>query len=677
MHSLQPNAVRVEASRRLAPRRHDVAMLSGVYTFAETLPAKHKPGERRDRGSMKKQVWPSQQMQRIPSFQRPALLPELLAAAALGRPAARNVMATVVEMCHMPEKHLQALAPLCGEEVLGAVRIAARLPRNNQGRRRQENLVAKMLRSGLNGPALTKLMDFVQESRATKNTYLDQGLQHLIDSWRQGLMQGDQAVLQEVLALSARVQSTSGSTGEAAAATHTLSSPNSQEEEAWVADNEGEEEGEEEEEGQRITDGLAASLVLYHHPDHKTGTEAGGDDERDGAGGAGSQLVVSNAAGPLAKLPEVPPSQPTGPLPPAQLHALLLQCQAAQQEVEQLRSAAAAVAAQAVAAVQLPPSRPSVVQSASAEYALGSSSSSARSRRRRGSTSPSSSRFQVQVHDDDEEEDLAVVLAAAAARARQRSSGADRFGVADHSPAGTGLPGLEQGRGSMAAGDEGVGEAAVLAHKLQDATRRSRQLMRALNARLKPLAARQPHSQQPQRPGPSTPQPAKHTKRTKAEPAAEPNKAKGKATKAKPSQAALNMQRIGESRWRPLELCWWPAQGKLPAKGKEYPGLGYKRLRDKPPTAQQQQQPAEAQNGWETKTQVGQVKHASGLRNSARDAERWLAPSKPPLQHLAAASSAGTSLEANLKHITVTLATWDAVWEVYMDPKRARQRLRL
>ncbi|GFH14588.1 uncharacterized protein HaLaN_10674 [Haematococcus lacustris] len=46
-------------------------------------------------------------------------------------------------------------------------------------------------------------------------------------------------------------------------------------------------------------------------------------------------------------------------------------------------------------------------------------------------------------------------------------------------------------------------------------------------------------------------------------------------------------------------------------------------------------------------------------------------------QHLAAASSAGTSLVANLKHTTVTLATWDAVWEVYLDPKWARQRLRL
>ncbi|KAJ9517151.1 hypothetical protein QJQ45_009094 [Haematococcus lacustris] len=113
-------------------------------------------------------------------------------------------------------------------------------------------------------------------------------------------------------------------------------------------------------------------------------------------------------------------------------------------------------------------------------------------------------------------------------------------------------------------------------------------------------------------PGPSSPLPAKRSKRTKAEPeAAEPTQptkdkgtGKGKAAKAKPApqpgrwldrdcNAALNMQRIGESKWRPLELCWWPEQGALPAKGKEYPGLGYKRLRDKPPKAQQQ--PAEAQ----------------------------------------------------------------------------------
>ncbi|KAJ9532716.1 hypothetical protein QJQ45_010798 [Haematococcus lacustris] len=116
-------------------------------------------------------------------------------------------------------------------------------------------------------------------------------------------------------------------------------------------------------------------------------------------------------------------------------------------------------------------------------------------------------------------------------------------------------------------------------------------------------AATQPAASEP---GPSTPLPAKRSKRTKAEPAAEPTKGKGKAAKAKPApqpgrwldrdcNAALNMQRIGESKWRPLELCFWPEQGKLPAKGKEYPGLGYKRLRDKAPKAQEQQQPAVAQ----------------------------------------------------------------------------------
>ncbi|KAJ9526381.1 hypothetical protein QJQ45_009866 [Haematococcus lacustris] len=92
-------------------------------------------------------------------------------------------------------------------------------------------------------------------------------------------------------------------------------------------------------------------------------------------------------------------------------------------------------------------------------------------------------------------------------------------------------------------------------------------------------------------PGPSTPPPAKHSKRTKGEQAAE---AQGKAAKAKPApqpdrwldrdcNAALNMQRSGESKWRPLELCYWPEQEKLPAKGKEYPGLGYKWVRDMPP----------------------------------------------------------------------------------------------
>ncbi|KAJ9532089.1 hypothetical protein QJQ45_003804 [Haematococcus lacustris] len=53
--------------------------------------------------------------------------------------------------------------------------------------------------------------------------------------------------------------------------------------------------------------------------------------------------------------------------------------------------------------------------------------------------------------------------------------------------------------------------------------------------------------------------------------------------------AALNLQRAGESRWRPLELCRWQHRGRLPAQGKEYPALGFKKLRERAPKAQAQQ----------------------------------------------------------------------------------------
>ncbi|KAJ9521448.1 hypothetical protein QJQ45_008913 [Haematococcus lacustris] len=73
----------------------------------------------------------------------------------------------------------------------------------------------------------------------------------------------------------------------------------------------------------------------------------------------------------------------------------------------------------------------------------------------------------------------------------------------------------------------------------------------------------------------------------------------------------------------------------------------------------------------------GQVKQVSGLNNAHDTTQWWLASIQPHHEHLAAASSAGTSLEAHLKHITVTLATWDAVCEVYLDPKWVLHRLRL
>ncbi|KAJ9522425.1 hypothetical protein QJQ45_008286 [Haematococcus lacustris] len=77
-------------------------------------------------------------------------------------------------------------------------------------------------------------------------------------------------------------------------------------------------------------------------------------------------------------------------------------------------------------------------------------------------------------------------------------------------------------------------------------------------------AATQPTASEP---GPSTPLRAKRSDRTKADQAAEP---KSKACGwDRDCNAAQHMQRIGESRWRPLELCYWPDKAALPAKGKE------------------------------------------------------------------------------------------------------------
>ncbi|KAL6749865.1 hypothetical protein V8C86DRAFT_3031586 [Haematococcus lacustris] len=52
---------------------------------------------------------------------------------------------------------------------------------------------------------------------------------------------------------------------------------------------------------------------------------------------------------------------------------------------------------------------------------------------------------------------------------------------------------------------------------------------------------------------------------------------------------ALNLQRAGESKWRPLELCRWQYRGRLPAQGKEYPALGFKMRREQAPKALAQQ----------------------------------------------------------------------------------------
>ncbi|GFH09199.1 uncharacterized protein HaLaN_04300 [Haematococcus lacustris] len=72
-----------------------------------------------------------------------------------------------------------------------------------------------------------------------------------------------------------------------------------------------------------------------------------------------------------------------------------------------------------------------------------------------------------------------------------------------------------------------------------------------------------------------------------------------------------------------------------------------------------------------------QVQHDSGLIQARHNTQRWNENIELELQHLAAATPAGTSLVAIQWHVAVTLATWDAVWEEYLHPKWAEQKMRL
>ncbi|KAJ9527906.1 hypothetical protein QJQ45_005638 [Haematococcus lacustris] len=72
-----------------------------------------------------------------------------------------------------------------------------------------------------------------------------------------------------------------------------------------------------------------------------------------------------------------------------------------------------------------------------------------------------------------------------------------------------------------------------------------------------------------------------------------------------------------------------------------------------------------------------QVQHDSGLIQARHNTQRWNENVKFELQHLAAATPAGTSLVAIQRHVAVALATWDGVWEDSLHPKCAEQKMRL
>ncbi|KAF5837378.1 hypothetical protein DUNSADRAFT_4482 [Dunaliella salina] len=124
----------------------------------------------------------------------------------------QGLLRVVKGLTDMSPKQLQGVSHLLGVCVCDAITIAARIPRTNQGRKRQEGLVEKLLRNHLDKRELDKLEEAVRLSEGN-SIYQDPDLVVLVEGWCEGIAAGNQDVIQEVLAAQASFMAAAGSAG--------------------------------------------------------------------------------------------------------------------------------------------------------------------------------------------------------------------------------------------------------------------------------------------------------------------------------------------------------------------------------------------------------------------------------------------------------------------------------
>ncbi|PRW18310.1 hypothetical protein C2E21_9330 [Chlorella sorokiniana] len=103
------------------------------------------------------------------------------------------------QLSRLTDKQLARLTPLVGEEVVDAVALAARIDRRNQGRQRQESLVARLLRESVEDDAL--LQAAIDSVRTGQGVIANPGVERQLELWMAALLSGDAEATTQVFSL--------------------------------------------------------------------------------------------------------------------------------------------------------------------------------------------------------------------------------------------------------------------------------------------------------------------------------------------------------------------------------------------------------------------------------------------------------------------------------------------
>lgn len=115
--------------------------------------------------------------------------------------AAKQFQDLARQLTRLTEKQLVRLQPLVGEQVVDAVGLAARISNRNQGRQRQESLVAKLLRESVIATEVTQLQAAVESVRTGQGIIANPAAEQQVQLWLQALLADDVAAATQAFGL--------------------------------------------------------------------------------------------------------------------------------------------------------------------------------------------------------------------------------------------------------------------------------------------------------------------------------------------------------------------------------------------------------------------------------------------------------------------------------------------